>query len=69
MFKNALNISPLAFVLAEKFETAKDLLLSTDMPIKEVAAAVGYDDSCYFSTAFKAYEHVSPGQFRAAHKQ
>lgn len=68
VFKNALGTSPLAFVLTEKFETAKDLLLSTDMPIKEIAAAVGYDDSCYFSTAFKSYAGVSPGQFRLAHK-
>ncbi len=69
VFKNNVGTSPLSFMLSEKFETAKDLLLSTDMPIKEIAAAVGFDDSCYFSTAFKSYEKISPSQFRAAHKR
>lgn len=69
VFKNTVGVSPLSYVLTEKFEAAKDLLLSTDMPIKEIAAAVGFDDSCYFSTAFRSHEKVSPGQFRAAHRR
>lgn len=46
-----------------RIEKAKELILSTDMKIYEVACSVGYSDQKYFSKVFKEYTGVSAKQF------
>ncbi len=46
-----------------RIEKAKELILSTDMKIYEVAYSVGYSDQKYFSKVFKEYTGVSAKQF------
>ena len=46
-------------------EKAKDLLMRTAKPIKQVAAAAGYRNEKSFSRAFQGWTGVSPGAFRA----
>lgn len=46
-----------------RIEKAKELILSTDMKIYEVACTVGYSDQKYFSKVFKEYTGVSAKQF------
>lgn len=46
-----------------RMEKAKELLLTTDMKVYEVACAVGYPDQKYFSRVFKEYTGVSAKQF------
>lgn len=41
-------------------------LTGTDLPVAEIAALVGYDDSANFRRAFKRWTGVSPGRYRAA---
>jgi AraC family transcriptional regulator of arabinose operon len=43
---------------------ARELLLTTRLPVAEVAAAVGYDDALYFSRQFRAVNGLSPREFR-----
>jgi AraC family transcriptional regulator of arabinose operon len=43
---------------------ARELLITTDLPISQVAVAVGYDDALYFSRQFRAVNGVSPSSFR-----
>jgi two-component system response regulator YesN len=43
---------------------AKRLLLSTNLPISEVAGEIGYDNISYFSTVFKKLCGVSPIEWR-----
>jgi AraC-like DNA-binding protein len=43
---------------------ARQLLITTTAPISEIAAAVGYTDSFYFSRQFSAVNQVSPRRFR-----
>jgi YesN/AraC family two-component response regulator len=45
-------------------ETAKSLLIYTDMKVGKIAENVGYDDLLYFSKAFKKYTGVSPSEYR-----
>jgi AraC-like DNA-binding protein len=49
-----------------RLERAKDLLLRTGKPVKQVAAAVGFRNEKSFARAFRAWAGQSPGQFRAA---
>src|SRR5262249_51406108 len=47
-----------------RIERAAHLLLNTDMPIKQIAAAVGYPDTHYFTTLFGREKGTTPAAFR-----
>ncbi len=47
-------------------DKAKDLLLRTSKPIKQIAAAAGFRNEKSFSRAFQGWTGVSPGVFRAS---
>jgi transcriptional regulator GlxA family with amidase domain len=42
-----------------------DLLVSTDLPVGEIADAVGYGDASQFAKAFRRVYGGSPSQYRA----
>lgn len=46
-----------------RIEKAKQLILTTDLKIYEVACSVGYPDQKYFSKVFKEYTGTSAKQF------
>jgi AraC-like DNA-binding protein len=45
-------------------EHAIRLLLQTRKPVKQIAAAVGFDSEKSFSRAFRAWTGSAPGQYR-----
>jgi AraC-like DNA-binding protein len=49
-----------------RLERARDLLLRTGKPVKQVAAAVGFRNEKSFARAFRAWAGQSPGEFRSA---
>ena len=51
-------------VLSYRIAKAKDLLLSTELPVWEIAEKCGINDPAYFSTLFKKAVGKSPLQFR-----
>ena len=55
----------IATLLALRIEEAKSLLLQEDQSVKDVAAAVGFEDSNYFSRVFKKQTGMSPTRFCA----
>lgn len=64
LFKKATGESFNAYVSRYRIQKAKMLLANTDMKISEIAEAVGYADSNYFTTAFKQVAGLSPTEFR-----
>lgn len=48
----------------KRIETAKELLLCTNLKIKEISEKCGYNDQHYFSYCFKKYEGLSPNACR-----
>ncbi len=48
----------------KRIETAKELLLCTNMKIKEISEKCGYNDQHYFSYCFKKYVGLSPNACR-----
>ena len=52
------------FLNRTRLEHGRELLLSEDMAIKDVAAACGFSDAGYFSKAYKRYFGVTPGEMR-----
>ncbi|MFF5994527.1 response regulator [Lysinibacillus sp. KU-BSD001] len=64
LFKTLFGTNFQDYMLKIRLDRAKILLLSTDLKIYEIAAAVGFEDPNYFSATFKRKCHVSPNQFR-----
>jgi len=56
------------YVMREKMDEAKYLLVGTDLPVKAVAAAVGFTDPAYFSRAFGDRVGQSPSSFRGSRR-
>lgn len=64
MFKEMVGISPAQYQRHLTFLTAKELLLSSDLTISEIAYDLGFTTNQQFSTFFRQMEGVSPRDFR-----
>ena len=63
-FKALTGISPTKYILGLRITAACDLLLHTDMSVKEIAVLCGYRDPYFFSRAFKEHVGKSPRAYR-----
>ena len=59
-----LGMSPKHYQLQLRIDRAKEMLATTGKSIADIARAVGYEDSFYFSRLFFNREHRSPTEFR-----
>ena len=64
LFRTRLGISPLRFLHQVRIEAAKRLLGTSQLPVREVAAQVGFSDPLYFSRAFRQATGLSPRAYR-----
>ena len=64
IFKEAYGITPYAYVLDKKIKLAKDMLINTNLPIKQIAYKLSFADEYYFSNIFKNKVGVSPRKYR-----
>ena len=64
LIKKKLGMTFQDYVITQRMNKAKVLLLSTSMKIYEVALAVGMEDVNYFSVRFKQIVGVTPKQFQ-----
>ncbi|SHF33015.1 transcriptional regulator, AraC family [Mariniphaga anaerophila] len=64
MFKNYTGLSPRQYCLQLKIIRAKELLLSTDLSVKEISYELGFESIHYFSRVFKQKTGKSPSDFR-----
>lgn len=65
-FAATYGTGPMDFVLGQRLGEAATLLRSTSLPVKAVAAAVGFDSRSYFSRAFRAKFGVDPTAYRTS---
>lgn len=63
-FKKKTNLSLSKYIQSLKISRAKELILSTDMPIKEIINIIGYTDLSSFIRLFKAETGMTPNEFR-----
>ena len=66
-FKNKMGIRPSDYLANLRMERARELLVSTDMLIREISRSVGYEDDHVFTRRFKKYTGKTPGQYREEH--
>ena len=63
-FKRQMQISFSEYLTEQRVRQAKVLLKNSNMPLSEVALAVGFENQSYFSRVFKKGAGMSPRQFR-----
>ena len=68
-FKNRMGVNPSDYLGIIRMEKAKELLKTTTLKVKDVSAAVGYEDEHVFMRRFKKYVGKTPGQYREEHTQ
>lgn len=64
LFKKTYGYGVYEYILSIRMERSKELLLNTNLPIKEISDRLGYSNNNYFSKAFKNHFQVSPTDFR-----
>ena len=62
--RDILGLSTMRHLNALRMERARELLRSTDYPVRQLAGLVGYEDPFAFSTAFKREFGMSPRDCR-----
>jgi AraC-like DNA-binding protein len=63
-FKEATGQSPIDYLIRLRIQRAAELLCKGTESISEVAFAVGFEDSNYFSRQFRRTMHASPREYR-----
>lgn len=67
LFKEKMGISPNRYVVQERINMAKTILLDEQYTIKEIAIQLGYSDPFTFSKQFKEITGISPKMFRGSY--
>ncbi len=66
LFRRHLGISAKQHLVDRQLREARELLLSTTLPVAEVGKAVGLADPYHFSKLFRRHVGLAPREFRAA---
>jgi AraC-like DNA-binding protein len=64
LFRRHVGASPAAYLARLRQQRASQLLLHSDLPVKAVARAVGFDDQRYFSSWFRRLQGRTPSAHR-----
>lgn len=63
MFENYCGKTPGAYILQQRMNSARHLLLQANSNISEVAYKVGFSSLSYFVKQFKMYHNCTPGDY------
>ena len=66
LFREETGRSPARYGKDRRLDRARELLLSTFLSVKEIMAAVGWNDPSHFGREFKRRFGVSPRDLRAS---
>lgn len=64
LFKKEVGTTIYNYVIGKKIESAKHMLLDTELTISEIGYRLGYADPHYFSNLFHSKTNVRPSDFR-----
>ncbi|OCT12959.1 hypothetical protein A8709_21800 [Paenibacillus pectinilyticus] len=67
-FHHMIGKAPSEFLLESRILKSKQLLVGTDMTVKEIAERVGFSQSSYYIKRFRLSEGMTPEQFRLMRK-
>ncbi|MDB8791025.1 helix-turn-helix transcriptional regulator [Romboutsia sp. 1001216sp1] len=67
LFKKETGLNFINYLNSKKISKAKELLVSTDEPINNIAINLGFEDCGYFIRVFKKSENITPKKYRDLH--
>lgn len=68
LFKKETGLSLSSYLIQKRIQLAKELLVSSKMPVSVVAAKAGYDNFAYFTKIFKERTGMAPNEYRKKYK-
>lgn len=68
LFAKESGLSPLQYQLERRLARAKNLLASSDMPVKDIAETLGFNSTWYFAHFFQKHAKTSPAAYRKQHR-
>ncbi len=68
MFKESVGKTPIDYINAMRINYAMELLVTTDMPVADIAEKIGFCNPNYFHKIFKQYMDISPLAYRKSTK-
>ncbi len=68
LFSRTASLTPQAHLTWLRIEKGRELLLTTENTISEIACACGFTQPAYFSRIFREHTGLTPSQFRLEHQ-
>ncbi|HVJ52713.1 MAG TPA: helix-turn-helix transcriptional regulator, partial [Aliidongia sp.] len=68
-FKRSLGEAPHAYIIARRLERARELMLTSDMGLSELALQCGFSDQAHFTKLFRSHVGKSPAAWRREHRE
>jgi AraC family transcriptional regulator len=65
-FKQTVGCPPHQWLISQRVERAKQLMLNTDQSLAEIALALGFSDQSHFTRVFSRWVKASPSAWRRA---
>jgi transcriptional regulator GlxA family with amidase domain len=69
LFAGSYGKTPMKFVQGIRLRDAADLLRTSDLPLKAIAARVGYSSRSHLSRVFQTQFGTDPTSYRAGKRQ
>lgn len=66
-FAACIGQSPISYLSARRLQASKELLISTNHSIAQIASSTGFSSQSYFSQIFKKSTGMTPQQYRKMH--
>ncbi|MGI6778533.1 MAG: response regulator transcription factor [Acetivibrionales bacterium] len=66
IFKDIIGQNFSDYLTGIRIKKAQELLLSSDLMLKDISEMVGYEDPRYFSQVFKKYCGITPSEYKTA---
>jgi AraC-like DNA-binding protein len=63
-FKQSEGVTPHDYLLQRRVERAQELLAETDLPLSEIAIAVGFADQSHCARRFREHVGLTPSRYR-----
>ena len=64
LFEQATGLAPAQYRFARRMEAAFSLLLMTQLPLRDIAERLNFNDESHFSNRFQWYTGVRPSRYR-----
>ena len=69
VFKKKYGATPYVYLMDQRIELAKQMLLGTALSVRQIALELCFTDEYYFSNFFKKKTGLSPAKYRTSPQQ